>query len=134
MFAPIEIIWKGQTHTIPPERVLGAIAVVEEHLTMGELAQDAQAGNIRVARLARAYGALLRYAGLRTTDEDVYAELFQGQSGEVRQRIVDGINTLMVLMVPPGIVAGDAPRGNSQAAAAPRQSKRFTKRSSVRRG
>jgi hypothetical protein len=144
MFAPVELMWADQTYVILPDRILGAVAVVEEHLTMAELAQEAQSGRMRLARLSRAFGALLRYAGARITDDEVYTGLFEGDPIAVRERIIMGVNTLMALMVPPGIAAEDAPRGNVAAAASGRdataaapmvkRSKRFTKRSSARAG
>jgi hypothetical protein len=127
MFAPVELTWADQSYVIPPDRVLGAVAVVEEHLTMAELAQEAQTGRMRLARLSRAFGALLRYAGGRITDDEVYAGIFEGDPGAVRERIVTGVNTLMALMVPPAMEA--APRGNASTAVV-KPSKRSTRRSS----
>jgi hypothetical protein len=129
MFAPVELSWADQTYVIPPDRVLGAVAVVEEHLTMAELAQEAQNGRLRLARLSRAFGALLRYAGARITDDEVYAGIFEGDPKTVKERIVTGVNTLMALMVPPVMEA--APRGNGSAAAGKR-SRRSTRHSSAR--
>jgi hypothetical protein len=131
MFAPVELTWADQTYTIPPDRVLGAVAVVEEHLTMAELAQEAQTGRMRIARLSRAFGALLRYAGARISDDEVYTGMFEGGPGTIRDRIIAGVNTLMALMVPPVVEA--APRGNVSAVVA-KPSRRSTKRSSVRVG
>ncbi len=138
MFIPVELVWKDHTYTILPDRVLGAIAVIEGHLTMSELAQEAQSGHLRLARLSRTFGALLRYAGSRVTDDEIYAELFRGEPGEVRQRIIDSVNILMALMVPPDL--GAAPRGNgsekpgNSPMAAVKSSRRSTRRSSARAG
>jgi hypothetical protein len=111
--------------------VLGAVAVVEEHLTMAELAQEAQSGRMRLARLSRAFGALLRYAGARISDDEVYTGLFEGDPAAVKERIVTGVNTLMALMVPPAMEA--APRGNGSEAVEKR-SRRSTRHSSARAG
>jgi hypothetical protein len=131
MFVPVELKWGDKTHTISPDKVLGAIAVIEEHITMAELAEEAQARRLKVARLARTFGALLRYAGSRVTDDEVYVELFRGEPEEVKQRMFESINTLMALMIPPSTVAGTL-RGNGQGVSgtAARSSRRSTRRSS----
>lgn len=114
MFAPVELKWRDEVAKIPPGKILGAIACVEEHVTLSELATEAQTGRLRMVRVARAFGSVLRYAGLQVTDDEVYTELYGGNPEEAKQRIFDSIMLLMTLMVPPGAVA----QGNASAPAA----------------
>ena len=39
MFQAVKLFWKGDDVTIPPSKVLGAIAVAEEHLTLFDIAE-----------------------------------------------------------------------------------------------
>lgn len=103
-FDPIELEWRGRTYPIPPRKVLGAIARVEEHLTFAELLAFGGRNTVATARLALAYGALLRYAGADVSDEDVYEGMFAAQvsAAESADAIVTAVALLMSMMIPPG--------------------------------
>jgi hypothetical protein len=132
IFQPIELRWGGHDYTIPADRILGAICVIEDVVTMPELITMLR-GKPNFSRLARAYGDLLRYAGAFVSDEEVYEGLFK--PGEQRKRIALTINLLIAMMTPPSaIVAAGAPsRGNSKAAPSS-SSKRSTRRRSAAAG
>ena len=85
-----------------------------------------------MAKIAMAYGALLRYAGATVTDTDVY----EGMFGSIRsnpQMMTDSIVTLISLMVPPSVVnsikqaAASPSPGNAVPAAKKASSKGLTK-------
>lgn len=97
MFQPVEIVWKDQTYTIPANKVLGAIASVESVITLGELQQFAQRGTAPAAKLAMAFGVLLRYAGAAVTDAEIAGHVFAGAD---RGAVVEAIANLMQLMIP----------------------------------
>lgn len=71
--AEITLSFKGQTWTIPETRAFDAGAAVEEVVTLAEMAQ--WGGAPKFFKLARAFGALLRFAGARVSDTEVKAEI-----------------------------------------------------------
>jgi hypothetical protein len=131
LFDDVRLEWCGRQLVIPANKVLGAIARVEEVVTLQELIDHGGRGSVPVAKVSMAYGAVLRYAGAEVSDEDVYAGMF----GEGAAQVAESVAALLMLLVPPGVgdKAKDAPPGNGAAAAAPASRPR-TRRSSSRRG
>ena len=76
IFQPIKLSWRGKAFAIPAERVLGAIASIEEVATFPEIIRMVS-GTPNMSKIARAYGAVLRYAGAVVDDEEVYEGMFQ---------------------------------------------------------
>lgn len=104
VFEPITLTYGGKDYTIPAVRVMGAIARIEEHVTLTELATwGSDRAKIRVTKLASAYGSLLRYAGADITDDDAYGYLFADAAG--LSGVVTVAQTLMVMMIPPSALA-----------------------------
>ena len=77
IFQPIKLGWHSRDFIIPAERVLGAIAVVEEVMTFPEIVLMISGGHPNISKIARAYGAMLRYAGAGAADDEVYEGLFK---------------------------------------------------------
>lgn len=137
MFNPTTLVWNEKEYLIPANRMMGAIASIEEHITLNELHETSQRRNtIKLASLAGAYAAALQYAGAKVSQEDVYKGIF-AQGGVGSSFIIEAVQTLILMMVPPtsvtkGSEAGsDTPKGkdNRQARrAASSLSKRRTKR------
>lgn len=100
-FDPIDLEWAGTKFVIPPNRVLEAIARIEEVLTVDELRSYAARRTVPRAKLARAFGSLLRYAGASVTDDDIYLGICSPGSVHDVHAITSSINTLMMLMAPP---------------------------------
>lgn len=107
MFKPVTLEWNGKPVVIPANQMLGAIAEIEGVITLNELMSFSARGAYPAARVARAYGALLRYAGvigddkLPVTDEAVYAGLFG--NAEVTADVVGSMQLLIMMMVPPSM-------------------------------
>jgi hypothetical protein len=99
IFEEVKLSWSGKDYVIPPDRVLQAIAKVEEVLTFGALARCMVSGTLPLARLAMAVGAALRHAGAKLTDDEIYAGLFE--KTETQQRAMTIVLTLQQLMIPP---------------------------------
>lgn len=125
LFEKITLQWKGQEFAIAPDQVLRAIAVVEEEISLIELSRELSSGEYKLARLAKAYGRLLRAAGCKVTDEEVYVGIFPSSGGErVVREALAALQALMYLMVPPGVLtqpageAGDAAGKPSAASSA----------------
>jgi hypothetical protein len=117
IFQQIEMVWGGTPVTIPAERVLGAIAELEQVITFVELAQMLGSARPSMARLAQATGAVLRYAGVKVSDDDAYAQIFGTDAG--REEAVKAMQILMTMCIPPDAMKtaegdqGNAPRGRS---------------------
>jgi hypothetical protein len=127
VFDDIELPWAGSTFVIKSNRVMGAIARIEDAITLAELQAYAVKGAAPIGKLSMAYAAVLRYAGARVTDEEVYEKSFAGDREQ--EAMILSIMNLMKLMLPPSARAkmeaamndidgeGDAEPGNSPAAA-----------------
>lgn len=117
---PIKIAWEGKEYVIPDDRVMLAIAKVEEIVTLPELGDMLETGKVQFSRVAMAYGAILRYAGAQITDRDVHAGLFN-RPGKPAETLAT-VSILLALLLPPDFVnlGGKAPpAGNAPSAAAP---------------
>ncbi|HVQ43354.1 MAG TPA: hypothetical protein VMT30_00085 [Candidatus Saccharimonadia bacterium] len=130
MFEAVDLIWGEEVYTIAPDKILGAIAIIEEHYTFQDLADANQKQKLSLVGLARAYGDVMRYAGAKITDEQVYVGMF---SGNMSSNVRNSVNTLLAMMIPPSVIAaanqpgaGGAARGNLKS------SKASIKRSSAR--
>lgn len=111
---------------------MGAIARIEDVLTLKEIHDAASMrGTVKLARVASAYGAVLRYAGAKVTDEEIYSGMFGGE-GAGQQRITESLTTLLAMMIPPSRTpvtqSGNGSRRESSAAR-PSSSKRTKSRS-----
>jgi len=111
IFEEVSLKWKGETYKIEPTKVMGAIAQVEEIITLKELGEYAQKGDAPMAKLAMAFAAVLRYAGAKVRDEEVYAGMF---GGDGQQSAIGSIATLLQMMIPPSAFAKT--EGNAKAA------------------
>ena len=106
IFEPIELEWNGEKFVIQSTRVMGAIARIEEIITIKELHDDStKRGTVRLVKLSQAYGSVLRYAGSSVTDEEVYAGMFGGGEQTAAEIASAALNGLIGIMVPPGIEA-----------------------------
>lgn len=99
IFKDVTLTWAGAEYLVQAEKVMRLIAIVEDIITLEELV--ASSGRKR-SKISEAYGAALRYAGAKVTDEDVYASLFYVDSAE---HTVNAVNGLLMMMVPPKAVA-----------------------------
>lgn len=98
LFDDIKLEWAGKAYTIPANKVLGAIARVEEIVTISDLAQAAKKQTLPLAKLSMAYGSLLRYAGAQVEDDEVYGGMFGSQ--EEAGRTATAIGGLLAMMIP----------------------------------
>lgn len=99
IFQPVTLKWNDDEYVIPANQVMGLIAQIEDAITLNELLGKKGAP---LGRVAMGYGAALRYAGARVTDEEVYQSMFGGESGATVQAAVTG---LLTMMIPPVDVA-----------------------------
>ena len=79
IFTDIEMVWAGKTYTIKSHRMMGALAQVEQFVTGTELALFGQRQTIPLVRMCQAYAAVLKYAGARVSEEDIYQAVHEDQ-------------------------------------------------------
>ena len=112
IFEKVVLTWEGRQYTIPPTRILQCIAKIEEVITLVELNRYVLAGTAPLARLAQAYGAVLRHAGANVADDEVYVAMFSG-SGQ-QERAAQANNTLLLLMVPQSAIDKATPQEGTE--------------------
>jgi hypothetical protein len=99
-FEDVKISWAGIDYTIPAHKMMGAIARIEDHVTMPELQRFGERQTVPMTRLASAFASVLRYAGAtKVTDEDVYAAMFS-TDGNAQEAMAEAITVLLGMMVP----------------------------------
>lgn len=104
IFEDIKIEWDGDEYVVPSNRVMGAIARVEEFVTLKELSEFSQKPEgAKYAKLSQAYATLLRYAGAKVEDEEVYEAMFPKNSADedFRARLYAALGGLLKTMLPP---------------------------------
>lgn len=134
-FDDVVLHWAGLDYTVPAKKMMGAIARIEDHVTLPELQAYGERGAVPLSRLAAAFASVLRYAGAKVADEDVYAAMFEGE--EQQEAMAVSVNVLLAMMVPksargklPAVngVGGETPGGNSVTAATNLSGKRSNSR------
>ena len=98
IFERVVLTWNGQEFEIPSDRVMGAIATIENIITLKEVGEYAMKGDAPIAKLSIAYASVLRYAGCRVKDEEVYATMFKTGNDT---SVLGCINALLAMMIPP---------------------------------
>lgn len=131
IFKPVIMGWKDRSYTLEPNKVMGAIAIVEEHITLHEMQQYAARGTAPLAKLSMAYAAVLNYIGAKDVSADeVYASIVSADDAGIPIAIAG----LLKLMVPPASVTSSnqasTPKGNQSTTVA-KSSKQRSKRRSV---
>lgn len=122
-FDDVTLTWRGQDYTVPANRQMALIAKIEDALS-GDTGQQALTILFRregppYSRLASAFGAALRHAGARVTDDEVYlsiqADLVSKSKAEKTAAIQNCILALLSIISPPAVAqisgksAEDAP-------------------------
>ncbi len=107
-FQPVTLAWKGQEFTVAAEDQLRLIAEIEDALadskgTPAVLALTKRGGP-SYSRLAGAYGAALRYAGAKVSDEEIYLtiteDLAKGDASAA-VKMQDAVLGLLAIIAPP---------------------------------
>lgn len=99
MFGDLKFEWEGQKYTVEPTMEL--TAKVEDVIVLTELLSAMERNKPPFAKLAMAFGILLRAAGAKVADRDVYSAMFNSGEGEAAQAATSAVNALLVLMMPP---------------------------------
>ncbi len=102
-FDPIVLEWGGRSWTIEPHKMMGALQIYERAVTPQDF-QLLAAGGMAAAPavVSAAYGALLRYAGARVGDDEVFLKCRQETfTGEKSMAIMDRLVDLQWLRIDP---------------------------------
>ena len=111
-FDDVTLGWKGEEYTVPANQMLMLVCKIEDALA-GDTGEQALTVLMRRqgpphARLAQAYGAALRFAGAKVSDDDVYlsmqSELSQGSAEGVASIQAAVINLIAIISPPLGSV------------------------------
>lgn len=97
IFQELTLTWKGNDYTVKPENMLRLIAQVEDVITLNELYNFSQKGAAPLSKLAIAYGLMLRYAGAKVTDEELYRAISSGKE----QAAATATQSILMMMLPP---------------------------------
>lgn len=98
IFEPVVLTWNGQEYEIAPDRLMGAIASIEDIITLKEVGEYAMKGDAPIAKLSMAYGKVLRYAGCKVKDDEIYGAMFSNANST---SVLGCINALLAMMIPP---------------------------------
>jgi hypothetical protein len=101
IFEDVSLKWNGAEYKVEAGKIMGAIAVIEEVVTLQELAEYATTGKTPLSKLAMAFGSVLRYAGANVKDEEVYAGMFQGAG---QNSAIQSLSVLLSMMIPQTVV------------------------------
>lgn len=126
IFKEVKLQWNGKEYVIPPNAVMMCIAKVEDVVTLAELVRYSNRNTMPLAKLAQAFGVVLRYAGANVSDDEIYLGMFA--DGDMKEKANNAITTLLVMMMPPAHLAkfgGTA--GKAEATPDARSSKKPTK-------
>ncbi len=107
-FEPVTLGWRGEDYVIPAKDVLSLVAVIEDQLAgpsgLPAVVVLTNKPGPTHARLARAFGAALRFAGAKVTDEEIYlsiqSDIVEG-GADALMTIQGTIMALLAIVSPP---------------------------------
>jgi hypothetical protein len=106
IFQELVLTWKGVDYRVAPDNMLRLIAQVEDVITLNELYNYSQKGAAPLSKLSLAYGLMLRYAGAKVQDEEVYRAIATGKD----KAATTATQSILMMMLPPE----DLIEGNEQ--------------------
>lgn len=120
-FEDVTLTWRGQSYIVPANRQMMLIAVIEDALS-GSSGQQALTVLFRregppYSKLAAAFGAALRHAGARVSDEDVYLSMMEDMAHKSKADVTEMIQATIVALL--SIIAPPAARALTGAEPAP---------------
>lgn len=108
-FDDVTLSWRGAEYTVPANKQMMLIAKIEDALS-GDSGQQALTVLFRKegpphSRLAAAFGAALRHAGAKVSDEEVYLSMMDDMAtktlAETTQAIQACILAILSIISPP---------------------------------
>ena len=96
LFEPLRFGWSGKEFELQP--TLKLIAEVESVVTATELYGFAGNGAFPIAKISMAFGILIRAAGGKATDGEIYQAMFS--SGQNAENAANAVAVLLAMMAP----------------------------------
>lgn len=113
VFRELRLKWQGHDYLIPSDRIVPAIAIVENHLTFDELFAFFRRSATPLAKLSLVYADLLTFAGAKgVTAGDIYARMFGG--GSATQRDVEVVVQYLLERMMPATAGVEFPEAPDQ--------------------
>jgi len=112
-FDDVSLSWQGQSFTVPANKQMMLIAKIEDALG-GDGGQQAMTVLFRregppMSRLAMAFGAALRHAGAKVSDDEVYlsiqSDLVNKSKKDQAATIQGCIMAILSIISPPAVAA-----------------------------
>lgn len=121
-FQEVKLSWDGEDYTIAPSEQMGLVHILESTLS-GSTGR--QAIGVLLAPegppygiLAAAFGAMLRYAGAKVADEDIYLSMMDDMANSKADLIVKTqgavVAVLSVIAPPIGLKMGAVSEGGGK--------------------
>jgi len=82
VFREVMLGWGGEEYRITPTMAL--LNKIEQDISLSELAYRMSVGKVPMSQLAVVIGVMLRSAGAKASDEEVYQELMTGDAEAVQ--------------------------------------------------
>lgn len=106
-FDPVTLAWGGKEYSIPADKMMRVIAVIEDVVTLAELKRYHDKGGAPLAKLSEAFAAALSFAGATgVTADEVYLAMFGTE--EDQAQAATAVVGLLQIMAPPGSASGNA--------------------------
>jgi hypothetical protein len=97
-FDVVTLTWGGKDYVVQSDKVMGLVETIECIITLDEINDMLIRKTILRAKIARAYSAVLNYAGAKVSQEEVYAEFFGEEMAASTLGVLSG---LLAMMIPP---------------------------------
>lgn len=86
VYQDILMEWEGVEYTIKPTMRL--MQDIEQKFSISRVAHRITQGDVPLSHMAAIVGAMLRSAGAKVTDDDVFSELMQGDAQVVQDMAI----------------------------------------------
>lgn len=83
--AAIRMKWRGEDYVIPAHRSFEIGAEVEGIVTLGEI--GTWGNRVPFFKVAKCYGAMLRFAGAKVSDAEIHAEIMANLEAAGKARV-----------------------------------------------
>lgn len=138
-FQDVIIGWQGKDYTIPRNRVMRAIAIIEEHFTLQQLSEFSDPSKMRFTRLSFCAAEVLAYAGVPGTTDELAEQVYEAMIGGDAD-VMETIQELLLIAVPQDklkeaeakVASGKSPGKSRSATRKRKSSPRSTRQSSAK--
>lgn len=86
VYQEITLTWKGEEYTIRPTMRL--MQDIEQQFSLSRVAHRITQGDVPLSHMATITAMMLRRAGCKVTDDEVFLELLQGDSDDIQEMAI----------------------------------------------